>query len=112
MRLLRTVLAALALRQSQMRREARWQTASTQLVALNPKAVLARGYALVRDDAGAPVRSADQIQPGARLTIEFGDDTRLDAMAVSDSAATPAVKKPRKTKPKAPAAPKDQGSLF
>ncbi|SDT90415.1 exodeoxyribonuclease VII large subunit [Stappia sp. ES.058] len=88
-------------------------TASAKLLdSLSYRNVLARGYALVRDETGTPVRSAGQIQPGWRLSIEFGDESRLDAMAVSEDAAAPAVKKTRKTKPKAPATPKDQGSLF
>jgi exodeoxyribonuclease VII large subunit len=35
--------------------------------------VLARGFALVRDEAGAPLRSASAVASGARLDIEFAD---------------------------------------
>ncbi len=94
------------------RERARLDSTAKLLDSLSYKNVLARGYALVRDDAGTPVRSAGQVAPGARLAIEFGDDTRLDALAVPDGAAPPAVRKPRKTRPKATATPKDQGSLF
>jgi len=94
------------------RERARLDSTAKLLDSLSYKNVLARGYALVRDDAGTPVRSAGQVAPGARLAIEFGDDTRLDALAVSDGAAPPTVRKPRKTRPKATATPKDQGSLF
>uniref|UniRef100_UPI003BAB4D15 exodeoxyribonuclease VII large subunit n=1 Tax=Stappia sp. TaxID=1870903 RepID=UPI003BAB4D15 len=94
------------------RERARLDSSAKLLDSLSYKNVLARGYALVRDDAGTPVRSAGQVAPGARLAIEFGDDTRLDALAVSDGAAAPTVRKPRKTRPKATATPKDQGSLF
>jgi exodeoxyribonuclease VII large subunit len=94
------------------RERARLDSTAKLLDSLSYKNVLARGYALVRDDAGQPVRSAAQVAPGGRLAIEFGDETRIDALAVTDGAAAPAVRKPRKTKPKAVATPKDQGSLF
>ena len=94
------------------RERARLDSTAKLLDSLSYKNVLARGYALVRDDAGTPVRSAGQVAPGAALSVEFGDDTRLDALAVSDGAAAPTLKKPRKAKPKASTAPKDQGSLF
>ena len=35
--------------------------------------VLQRGFALVRDDAGKPVRSAQALAKGARMTIELAD---------------------------------------
>ena len=37
--------------------------------------VLARGFALVRDAAGAPVRSVQAVAAGDRLAIEFADGT-------------------------------------
>lgn len=42
---------------------------------LNYKAVLARGYALVRDGAGNPVRLAGALSPGQSLALEFSDGT-------------------------------------
>ena len=45
--------------------------------------VLARGYALVRDASGRPVRAAALIAPGARLTLAFADG---DVGATADSA--------------------------
>lgn len=44
--------------------------------------VLARGFALVRDDKGAMVRSAAAVKPGEALDIEFADghiEARADA---------------------------------
>jgi exodeoxyribonuclease VII large subunit len=35
--------------------------------------VLARGFALVRDDAGKPLRAAAQVSAGLALDIEFHD---------------------------------------
>ena len=46
---------------------------------LNPKAVLARGYALVRDASGALVRSPDGLAAGAPLTIEV-EHGQFDAL--------------------------------
>ncbi|MES0809734.1 exodeoxyribonuclease VII large subunit [Roseibium sp. SCPC15] len=82
------------------------------LKSLSYKDVLARGYAVVRDDNGQPIRSAASVVSGAALSIELADGT-VEAVAMSDSAAP----KPKKTKPKktsnpAPTAPEDQGNLF
>jgi exodeoxyribonuclease VII large subunit len=43
------------------------------LAALSYRSVLGRGFALVRDQAGTPMRSAAAIGPGQRLRIEFAD---------------------------------------
>jgi exodeoxyribonuclease VII large subunit len=45
------------------------------LGSLGYKAVLARGYALVRDEAGAPLRSVAGLTPGRRLHLELADGT-------------------------------------
>jgi exodeoxyribonuclease VII large subunit len=37
--------------------------------------VLERGFALVRDETGAPVRSAKTLAAGAAISIEFADGT-------------------------------------
>ena len=45
------------------------------------KSVLARGFAVVRDAAGKPVRAAGLVQPGAALAIEFADgDVKVQAI--------------------------------
>jgi exodeoxyribonuclease VII large subunit len=36
-------------------------------------AVLARGYALVTDPAGAPITQAAGVKPGARMRLRFAD---------------------------------------
>jgi exodeoxyribonuclease VII large subunit len=46
------------------------------LDSLSYRNVLARGYALVRDDAGRPVFHAADAVPGSDIEIEFSDDTR------------------------------------
>jgi exodeoxyribonuclease VII large subunit len=50
------------------------------LAALSYQGVLARGFALVRDAAGTPLRSASALTPGTALDIEFADG-RVAAVA-------------------------------
>ena len=54
---------------------ARLEGLAGRLQAADPRAVLARGYALVTDRAGHPVTSAAAIGPAARLRLEFADGT-------------------------------------
>ncbi len=42
---------------------------------LNYRSVLARGFVLVRDTAGQPIRLASEVKPGRSLNLEFSDDT-------------------------------------
>jgi exodeoxyribonuclease VII large subunit len=99
------------------RLEARVTHSGQLLTALSYRSVLARGFALVRDEAGHPLHAAASIGPGARIEMEFSDgrvaataDTDRPAVAVASEA-----KAARETKPAAPkrvAKPVDQGSLF
>lgn len=75
---------------------------------LSHKAVLARGFALVRDESGALLRSVSQAPPGAALEIEVTDGRIAARAGMSEIAgdAAPAKRKSRK------AARDDQGSLF
>ncbi|MBV9532522.1 MAG: exodeoxyribonuclease VII large subunit [Bradyrhizobium sp.] len=98
------------------RLEARIIHSGQLLAALSYRSVLARGYALVRDEDGHPLRAAAEIGPGARLDLEFSDG-RVTATAEADR---PAVAPPRKSRvasreaktQKRVARPLDQGSLF
>jgi exodeoxyribonuclease VII large subunit len=54
-------------------RRARLHGLSRQLETLSYNAVLARGFALVRDAAGEPLTRAADIAPGAALSIAFAD---------------------------------------
>jgi exodeoxyribonuclease VII large subunit len=45
------------------------------LDALDPRAVLKRGFALVRDDTGALVRSVTALKPGTSIGIQLADGT-------------------------------------
>jgi exodeoxyribonuclease VII large subunit len=46
---------------------------AARLEAVSYQAVLARGFALVRDAEGGPVARAAGVQPGARLALTFAD---------------------------------------
>jgi len=101
------------------RLDARVNHSGQLLTALSYRSVLARGFALVRDDQGHAVRAAASIGPNAPLTIEFGDG-RVGVTADADrppAATAPGdpAKPAREAKPAAPkrvAKPVDQGSLF
>jgi exodeoxyribonuclease VII large subunit len=54
------------------------------LTALSYQAVLARGFALVRDPSGEPLRAAAAVSPGLKLDIEFSDG-RVGAVAEGEA---------------------------
>jgi exodeoxyribonuclease VII large subunit len=105
------------------RLEARVAHSGQLLGALSYRGVLARGFALVRDEQGHAVHAAASIGPAAHLTLEFADG-RVGATADTDRPvatrpAKPVAGEPQKAreveKPAAPkrvAKPVDQGSLF
>jgi exodeoxyribonuclease VII large subunit len=86
------------------------------LGALSYRGVLARGFALVRDEQGHPIHTAASVGPGSRLELEFADG-RVAANADADRPAAKGASKTVSSDPK-PAAPKrtikpaGQGSLF
>ena len=90
------------------RRGERLRSAGQLLAAFSYKGVLKRGFALVRDDAGQPLRSASAIGGGAKLDIEFADG-RVAATA-DGKAPAPAARK-ASTKPPVKSG-GGQGSLF
>ena len=112
-----------ALTTTMQRLDARVGHSSQLLAALSYRSVLARGFALVRDEQGHAVHAAAAIGPGARLDLEFADG-RVAATAAADRPpATAAPVKPMPSEPKTTArekaaAPKrvvkpvGQGSLF
>lgn len=102
------------------RLDARVENSGKLLSALSYRGVLARGFALVRDEAGHPLHSADSVGPGARVEIEFADG-RVGATADADRPAPVAKRAPAQPKsaaqdtkpaPKRVGKPVDQGSLF
>ncbi len=62
-----------ALATATQRLQARVAHSGQLLAALSYRSVLARGFALVRDEQGLAVHAAASIGPGARLAIEFAD---------------------------------------
>ena len=64
---------ARAARNAQTRRLDRLRRLAQVLATLGYRSVLARGFALVRDEAGAPLHSASKAGAAARLEIEFFD---------------------------------------
>jgi exodeoxyribonuclease VII large subunit len=55
-----------------LRRRSRWERLHSNLQALSPKAILARGYALVFDAHGRLVKQAAQLKPGDQVRIQLG----------------------------------------
>jgi exodeoxyribonuclease VII large subunit len=75
-------------------------------LSLGYEGVLARGFALVRDENGKPLRRAAEVAGGARLDIEFADG---HTPAIAEAQKEPALAKraARSGRRK-----RDQGSLF
>jgi exodeoxyribonuclease VII large subunit len=105
-----------ALATAMQRLQARVAHSNQLLAALSYRSVLARGFALVRDEQGLPVHAAAAIGPGARLDLEFSDG-RVGATADADRPvvtrpAKPVASEPKIVAPKRVAKPAGQGSLF
>jgi exodeoxyribonuclease VII large subunit len=99
-RLGRTVALALE------RRRQKLSGAGQLLESYSYKSVLERGFALVRDPDGKPIRRAAGVRPGEALAIEFADGI---AHATADGGTAEGGGKPARRK--MPAPPK-QGTLF
>jgi exodeoxyribonuclease VII large subunit len=80
------------------------------LKAFSYQDVLQRGFALVRDDGGHPLRSASAIAAGARLDIEFSDG-RVGATADGTGPKRPGLTPPA-AKQRAKRGGPGQGNLF
>ena len=101
---------ARAIRVALDRRAQRLRSCGQLLTAYSYRGVLARGFALVRDDRGQPLRAAAAVSSGARLDIEFADG-RIAATA--DEGAAPPVPVKSRTKPsRGGAQGGGQGDLF
>lgn len=83
------------------RKGARVDHAGQLLGAFSYRGVLERGFALVRDAAGAPVRRAVMVEPGARLTLEFADGS-IGATAGESGRGSEGAPKTAKTAPDKP----------
>jgi exodeoxyribonuclease VII large subunit len=93
-------------------RAARVERAERLLAAYSYREVLKRGFALVRDGEGRPLRGAAEVAPGFRLEIEFADG-RVGAVADGDAAPAAAVPRPKpRNRGGGGGATGGQGSLF
>jgi exodeoxyribonuclease VII large subunit len=103
-RLVRAIGGHLALARSRLER------LDQLLRTLGYRQVLSRGFALVRDGGGRPLRHAAEIVPGSLLDIEFADGHRA---AIAGEASGDRLDKPV-AKPRTGRAGRkvDQGSLF
>ena len=108
-----------ALRRAVERRRDRLDALGALLGSLSYRAVLARGYALVRDAEGTAIRSAAAAEQAARLRLHFADGAVAAVPEAAEPggaiAASPPRPAPRRAKPAdarvaGPAA--RQGSLF
>ena len=70
--LLRNKLSAAA-EQNLSRNSRRYIALTAKLDAMSPLKVLTRGYAMAQREDGTLLRSAGQVQPGDRITIDFSD---------------------------------------
>jgi exodeoxyribonuclease VII large subunit len=102
--------AALAIDTLLDRRDARLERAAQLLAALSYHGVLARGFALVRSEAGRPLRTAAAVNPGVRVDIEFADG-RVRATAEARALTGPPLPA-RPTRRKIRRVDPGQGSLF
>ncbi len=83
------------------------------LLTLSHKSVLARGFALVRDAQGHPIRFARDITAGTPLDLEFADGHRQVTATEGTASRTAKPRTPgRKTKKPPRFSPDGQGSLF
>ena len=108
-----TLRAGSALAGDLSRRRALLLAQDRVLQSLSYRNVLKRGYALVRDEEGVPVKGAASLGPGRAIGIEFADGT-VDAVTGSggggSGGGTPRKKAPAKPEAEKPAP--RQGSLF
>ena len=75
--------------------------------------MLSRGFALVRDGEGHPLRTATSVQPGAPLDIEFTDGrVGATAQGVSKRIESPPFARSRPRTRRGGGGNEGQGSLF
>lgn len=79
------------------RLEARFEGTARLLEANSFTRVLERGFALVRDEAGAPVKQAKTLGDGAVISITFADDSRQAVIGGAQGVKSPKPKEAVKT---------------
>jgi exodeoxyribonuclease VII large subunit len=90
---------------------ARVERAERLLAAFSYREVLKRGFALVRDGGGHPLRSAAAVTSRMRMEIEFADG-RVAAVADGERASPPTAPKAKPRPRGGDDGPSGQGSLF
>ena len=68
-----------------LRRRSRWERLGSSLQALSPKAILARGYALVFDAHGRLVKQAVELNAGEQIRAQLGDGEFTAEVKIVDS---------------------------
>jgi exodeoxyribonuclease VII large subunit len=94
------------------KRFASLERADKLLSALSYQGVLARGFALVRDEAGHPLRSAAAVKPDQALDIEFSDGHVQAVATAAHGGSPPRPRQPIRPKPRRGGGDPGQGSLF
>ena len=86
------------------RQATKLDTAARQLRLLSHESVLERGFALVLDASGKPLRRAAQVTAGEALDIHLAREERVAALVADEDGAPKAIgKPPQKPKGKKPA---------
>ncbi|WP_332817096.1 exodeoxyribonuclease VII large subunit [Sphingopyxis sp.] len=80
------------------------------LTSLDPRALLSRGYAMVRDAGGSIVTTAAKAQDAGHLSLQFADGDVPVQVSGSDAPPSPSPRPVRKAPPAAPK--RGQGELF
>ncbi|MBA3940317.1 MAG: exodeoxyribonuclease VII large subunit [Sphingopyxis sp.] len=80
------------------------------LISLDPRALLSRGYAMVRDGDGAIVTAAGRARAAGHLRLQFADG-EVPVMVADAAASPPAAPRPARREPPAPPK-RGQGELF
>src|SRR3546814_20543258 len=75
---------------------------SDLLTSLDPRALLSRGYAMVRDGGGAIVTTAGKARDAGHLRLQFADGDVPVQVSESDAPPPAATNPPRKSPPTAP----------
>ena len=85
-----------------LRRRVRFAALAQLLGAVSYRGVLARGFALVRDEREAPIKRASEISPPQPIRIQFADGE------IAATAGPPGVARRARRKP----VDEDQSTLF
>ncbi len=101
-----------ALRTDLERRSERLVSSAQLLKAYSYKGVLERGFALVRNAKGYPLRSAASVSPSQRVQIEFSDGKIGATADAASGKEAEAASKPIAAKPRKRSGGEGQGSLF